>query len=69
MNSNAITWIMQSKRALIIQPFFSFLYYSPHAIAHPSHLFYFQPITFSSCKRYAFTPQKGCYYVLKAVRL
>ena len=44
-------------------------YHSLHAIAYPSHLLYFQPITLSSCKRYAFTLQKGCYYVLKAMRL
>ena len=48
---------------------FLLLYYPFHAIAHPSHLFYFQGITLSSCKRYAFAPQKGCYYALKAVRL
>lgn len=48
---------------------FLLLYHSLHAIAHPSHLLYFQPITLSSCKHYAFTLQKDCYYVLKAMRL
>lgn len=48
---------------------FLLLYYSPHAIAHPSHLFYFQGITLSPCKRYAFAPQKDCNYALKAMRL
>lgn len=48
---------------------FLLLYYSLHAIAYPSHLLYFQPVTLSYCKRYVFAPQKGCYYALKAVRL
>lgn len=48
---------------------FLLLCYSLHAIAYPSHVFYFQPITLSACKRYAFTSQKGCYYTLKAMRL
>jgi len=48
---------------------FLLLYYPFHTFAHPSHLLYFQPITLSSCKRYAFTLQKDCYYALKAMRL
>lgn len=48
---------------------FLLLYHPLHAIAHPLHLLYFQPITLSSCKRYAFTLQKDCYYALNAMRL
>ena len=48
---------------------FLLLPYPIHAISHPLHLLYFEHITLSSCKRYAFTLQKGCYYALKAMRL
>lgn len=47
---------------------FLLLYYSPHTIVHPLNLAYFQYITILSCICYAFAPQKGCYYVLKAMR-
>ncbi len=57
------------QKSIHFSTIFLLLYYSPHAIVHSLYLSYFQYITISSYICYAFAPQKGCYYALKAVRL